>query len=194
RRVSRRRSNANRRRPLVRARARRRRVRAEPRAVFAAGELTATRAAVFATGSSAVAPMPAPARAPRLEEPDAVGGPVSGERFADDPRGGDRSPEPAVVGFATVVPHHEPVTGWNLDRDREVALRAAFALADIGVFLRFAVASDVTFVNRDDVTGASHDALDEVHARVLFRLWFHTGLATQPDCMRDRSTLLLLSA
>ena len=50
---------------------------------------------------------------PRLEEPDPLGRPVGGEGFADDPFLGDGSPEPAVVGRATVVAHHEVVTGGN---------------------------------------------------------------------------------
>ena len=40
----------------------------------------------------------------------------------DDPTRGNGSPEPAVVGFAAVVPKYEPVAGWDLDRRGEVAL------------------------------------------------------------------------
>ena len=50
----------------------------------------------------------------RSEDPDPVGRPVGGEGPADDPGGRDRSPEPAVVGFPTVVAHHEPVAGGIL--------------------------------------------------------------------------------
>src|SRR6202011_6060860 len=115
-RVSRRRSNANSLRPLLARRARRR-IRADDCALRG--------------------PAAADARATSLEDSDAVGRPVGGEGSADDPSCGDGAPEPAVVGFATVVAHHEPVPGRNLDRCREVALLAAPAGADVGVLLTY---------------------------------------------------------
>ena len=61
-------------------------------------------------------------RPPRLRGvPMRLGGPVGGEGAADDPLLGDGAPEPAVVGLATVVAHHEVVAGRNRDRLAEVA-------------------------------------------------------------------------
>ena len=60
-------------------------------------------------------------RAPRRSLKMTVRRPIGGEGRSDDPRFGDRSPEPAVVGLPTVVTHHEPVSGRNLDRERQVA-------------------------------------------------------------------------
>src|SRR6202011_1489859 len=76
----------------------------------------------------------------RSEDADAIWGPVGCDGSSDDPSGGDGAPEPAVVGFATVVPHHEPVSGRNLDGRREVALGTGPARADVGVVLALAVA------------------------------------------------------
>src|SRR5207249_2597895 len=108
------RSNANRRRPLVRRRARRR-----ARAVDARGRLAARLTRSVAAISCA--PIPRALPPSPLEDPDATEGPVGGKGLPDDPSGGDWSPKPAVVRFATVVAHHEPVSGRNLDRGREVA-------------------------------------------------------------------------
>src|ERR1039457_1030482 len=102
-----------------------------------------------------------------LEDPDPVGGPVGGESPSDDPSGGDWSPEPAVVGFPTVVPHHEPVTGGNPDRRGEVAVRIRAAGPYVGVLLPHTVASHVSFDDRDHVARARDDALDEVRAGFL---------------------------
>src|SRR5439155_3278882 len=102
-----------------------------------------------------------------LQEPDAVERPVGGEGPPDDPSGRDRSPEPAVVGFPTVVAHHEPVTGGNPNRCREVALRGAgLAAVDVvgglgfeaGLSCRLAKYMPVADV--DFIAGSGHDALD----------------------------------
>src|SRR5437868_4736897 len=71
-----------------------------------------------------------PRRWRRSEEPDAVGRPVGGEGASDDPFLGDRPPEAAVVGGATVVAHHEPMAGRNANRFRESAVGASAALSD----------------------------------------------------------------
>src|SRR5439155_5720058 len=143
-RLPRRRSNANSRRPLAWRRAWRR-ARAEARVSRAA------------SGASAAGTC-----APSLEDPDAVRGPVGGEGASDDPARGDRAPEAAVVGFATVVAHHEPVPGGNLDRGAEVALPGAAALPDVAVGLALAVADHVPFDDRDHIARSGHDPLDEV--------------------------------
>ena len=132
---------------------------------------------------------------PALEEADPVGRPVGEEGAADDPARGDWSPEAAVVGFATVVAHHEPVAGRNLDRRREVAhdadlLRAGF---DVGVALPFEgrlalrLAVDVAFADVDFVARAGDDPLDEVRARVLLGVRLvarppSSGAASEPHC------------
>jgi hypothetical protein len=48
--------------------------------------------------------------------------------------------EAAVVGLSTVVSHQKPVPGWNLDRDREIALWADAASADVGITLAYELA------------------------------------------------------
>lgn len=115
-----------------------------------------------------------------LEEPDAVGGPVGSEGVADDPAGGHGAPESAVVGLATVVPHHEPVSGRNLDGGREVALLDAAAGPDVAVLLAFAVAVDVPFPDGERVPGAGDDALDEVDG-ALVRVGLVAGRAAIVD-------------
>src|ERR1700694_752480 len=124
RRTPRRRSHANSRRPLPERRARRLARAEEP-------DPRAGSAACSEDEDAAGEPM-------GLENPDPVEGPVGGDGAADDPPGGDWSPESAVVGFPTVVPHHEPVSGRNLHRGREVALGTRAALADVGVRLTLA--------------------------------------------------------
>src|SRR5208282_6927432 len=113
------------------------------------------------------------AGAGELERADAVGRPVREEGISDDPVSGHRSPEPAVVGFATVVAHHEPVPGRYHDRLREIALGARAAFADVGVLLahEFAVPRDavvdVAFLDVHFFARPGDDALDEVDARLL---------------------------
>src|SRR4051812_36680087 len=111
-----------------------------------------------------------------LEEADALRRPVGREGLADDPLGGDWSPETAVVRGATVVAHHEVVPGWNLDLGREIAPLAAAAGQRVGLFLRLAVEHDLAVVDPDPVARAGHDALDEVHVGAL-ECWLVAGLA-----------------
>jgi hypothetical protein len=83
---------------------------------------------------------------------------------------GNRPPKPAVVGFATVVPHHEPMPGPNLDRGREAALPHSPARLDVGILLANepggagGLAVDVTFLDVDDVAGACDYTLEELDA------------------------------
>src|SRR5919206_3533654 len=101
------------------------------------------------------------------EEADAVRRPVGGEGAADDPRSGHGPPEPAVIGLATVVAHHEPMPGRNPDRRRQVAPAAKVPLAgraDVRVLLAPAVADHVAVDDLDRVARPRDDALDEVHA------------------------------
>src|SRR5207245_8782574 len=107
------------------------------------------------------------------------------------PTGGHRSPEPAVVGFPTIVPHHEPMAGRNLDRRGEVALRRPGALPDVGVLLAFAVADDVPFDDRYDIARAGHDPLDEVRVRAI-RLRRGARCAPRRNPVRQRSADLPL--
>src|SRR4051812_2777860 len=119
-------------------------------------------------GLVAVDDLSGTASAVALEEADAIRGPVRGEGGADDPGTRDGSPEAAVVGLPTVVAHHEPMTGGNLDRHREVAAAPEAArtrVGDIGVALALAVAVDVPVAHGDRVARRPDDALDEVHVR-----------------------------
>ena len=97
-----------------------------------------------------------------LEEADALGRPVGGEGATDDPLARDRAPEPAVVGLATVVAHHEPMVGGNLDRPREVAAGSALARPREAVGLALAVDEGVAALDVQRVARAGDDALDEV--------------------------------
>src|SRR5215210_2529188 len=107
------------------------------------------------------------ARRIALEEPDPLGRPVGGEGFADDPLSWNGSPEPAVVGAATVVAHHEVVVGRNLDLAREIAgLTTAAGLRE-RLLLALAVEDHVTPADGDPIPGPGYDALDEVHVRPL---------------------------
>src|SRR5215207_6933877 len=96
------------------------------------------------------------------EQSDAPGGPVGGEGAADDPVARNGSPEPAVVGSPTVVAHHEVMVGGNGDFAREVAILPAAAGADELVLLTLPVQDHVPAPDRDPVTRAGDDALDEV--------------------------------
>src|SRR4051794_2365388 len=96
------------------------------------------------------------------EEADALRRPVGRKGLADDPLLGDWSPESAVVRGATVVAHHEVVTGWNLDLGREIAALAAPARLREGLLLELAVQDDLTVVDPNPVPWACDDALDEV--------------------------------
>ena len=109
-----------------------------------------------------------PAGEPSLEGPDPVDGPVGGEGSPDDPSGGHGSPEPAVVGFATIVAHHEPVTGGNLDRlagsctrERSAPRTGGYRSSDSA----HAVDDRVAFDDRERLAGSRDYALDEVDAR-----------------------------
>src|ERR1039458_4209257 len=108
---------------------------------------------------------------------------------------GEPSPIPAVVGFATVVPHHEPVTGRNLDRRPEVACWARAAGPYVRILLTYAVADHVSFYDRDRVTGPGDDPLDEIDAIVGLRHRFRTGgPLREVDIVRRRSADTLLGA
>src|SRR6478672_10432284 len=110
------------------------------------------------------------AAATSSEEADALGRPVGGEGLPDDPLLGDGAPEPAVVGRATVVAHHEPVTGGNRHGLGQVAALAAAARLGERLLLELAVEHDVPVADRDLVARACDDALDEVHVRARLRL------------------------
>src|SRR3954463_1488621 len=108
----------------------------------------------------------------RSEEPDAAGRPVGCEGAADDGAAGNGAPESAVVGLATVVAHHEPVSGRNRDGrgHRASPVRVVVTrVRDVRVLLALAVADDVAVDDADDVAGAGDDALDEVHLRLARR-------------------------
>src|SRR6185436_15897622 len=104
------------------------------------------------------------------EETDALGRPVGGEGLPDDPLLGNWSPEPAVVGRATVVAHHEPVPGGNRHGLGQVAALAATARLGERLLLELAVEHHVAVADRDLVARARHHALDEVHVRARLGL------------------------
>src|SRR5829696_4791530 len=98
------------------------------------------------------------------EDSESVRRPVRGEGATDYPLARDGSPEPAVVGSATVVTHHEVHTGGHRDGDGEVAISVRTSReARERLLLAHTVEDDVTVVDRDPVAGTGDDALDEVH-------------------------------
>src|SRR3954470_14337766 len=108
----------------------------------------------------------------RSEEPDAAGRPVGCEGAADDGAAGNGAPESAVVGLATVVAHHEPVSGRNRDGrgHRASPVRVVVTrVRDVRVLLALAVADHVAVDDADDVSRSGDDALDEVHLRLARR-------------------------
>src|SRR5215207_1769439 len=109
------------------------------------------------------------ARRIALEEPDPLGRPVGGEGFADDPLSGNGTPEPAVVGAATVVAHHEVVVGRNADLAREIAGLTTAAGLDELLLLALAVEDHVPAADGEPVPRSGHHALDEVDVRPLLR-------------------------
>src|SRR5436190_1928266 len=121
----------------------------------------ATMAGIMTEGS-AEPPRGGRSREP-LEEADATGRPIGGERRADDPLLRDRAPEAAVVGGATIVPHHEVIVLGHQDGAGKVALLPAGAGLDELLRLPLPVADHVAVADRDRVTGHSDYPLDEVH-------------------------------
>src|SRR5689334_23815707 len=101
---------------------------------------------------------------PASKEADALRRPVGREGLADDPLGGDWSPESTVVRGATVVAHHEVVVGWNRDLGREVAALAAAAGLGEVFLLQLAVELDAAVQDADLVARPATTPLVEVAA------------------------------
>src|SRR5215210_9456531 len=103
------------------------------------------------------------------EEADALGRPIGRERGADDPLLRDRPPEPAVVRRATIVAHHEVVTGRNRDLARVVAAVTPLTGPDERLLLALAVENHASVADLEAIAGAGDDALDEVDRRLVGR-------------------------
>src|SRR5262249_21398552 len=97
-------------------------------------------------------------------------------------------PEPAVVGFPTVIAQHEPMARGDPERSREVAVRGARGSGFdevVGLSRKGAPAGrpaeDATVPDVDFVAGTGHDALDEFAASRFPRLWFGAGRSASFD-------------
>src|SRR5436190_18229887 len=117
----------------------------------------ARRRAAFSSGAAGAA-----SAAAASEDADAAGGPVGGEGLPDDPSPRYWAPEPAVVGLATIVAHHEPMTGRNGYRLREGASPAGIAVtgvADERLLLNLAVQHHMAVLYGDPVARPRDDAV-----------------------------------
>src|ERR1700744_1219734 len=95
-----------------------------------------------------------------LEEANAIRGPVSEERLADQPRLGNRSPVAAVERVRAIVAHHVVVTPRYGDAGTEVALALATAGDGERARLAVSVAVDEPVADREHVSGQPDHPLD----------------------------------